>query len=372
VDADRRFLELVVSSLSSGLLAIDGDGRVRHANAAARRVLRLPHDATCGRPSREVLASQPELADLLLSALAGGETPGRAELTLRPADAAAPGAVIGFTLAAVRDAAGRQVGAAVVFRDLGLVERLEERGRLRERLAALGEMAAGLAHEIRNPLAGLKVTGELLRRRVGPDPEATELVRELLDEIAAVEETVDAALAFVKPLPLAARAVDLVEVLEDAFARVASRIPFAGSVERRYETPAPRVTGDPEQLRTVFANLLSNACEAMSEQREAGVLVLEVATAPTDRSEPPPSTAAVRVQTAHEACVSVTDTGPGVAPEHRQKIFHPFFTTRDCGSGVGLATAHKIVVAHGGALELFEAPHGGASFRVRLPLEAAP
>jgi len=329
-----------------------------------------------GKPCRDVLAAQPELAELLLSALEGGDTPGRAELVLRSHEAGTPGEVVGFTLTSVRDEVGDVVGAAIVFRDLGLVERLEEAGRLRERLAALGEMAAGLAHEIRNPLAGMKVTAELLERRIGADADAAELLREIHDEIVSVEETVDTALAFVKPLPVAQHPVDLVEVLEDAFALVAARLSFAGRVERCYETPAPCVTGDPDQLRSVFANLLANACEAMSEQRERGALRLEVATAPVDRSERVlhvrSSERAERARPVSEAWVSVSDSGPGVAPEHRQKIFYPFFTTRERGFGVGLATAHKIVVAHGGSLELLDAPRGGATFRVRLELGSAP
>jgi signal transduction histidine kinase len=401
VAEDPGFVGLVASSLPSGLLAVDAGGRIRHANAAARRVLRLPDaDAVCGAPCREVLAAQPELAELLLSALGGGETRGRAELVLRSSEPEASGEVIGFTLASVRDAAGAVTGAAVLFRDLGLVERLEEAGRLQDRLAALGEMAAGLAHEIRNPLAGMKVTAELLERRIGADPDAAELLREIHDEIVSVEDTVDAALAFVKPLPMAQHSVDLVEVLEEAWTRVAARMSFAGRVERRYATPAPRVTGDPDQLRSVFANLLANACEAVAEQRDQGALRLEVATASADRSECPlhvppvdhpeqplhsrpadRSGRLLRVRPGErpepagpslEAWVSVSDSGAGVVPEHRQKIFYPFFTTRDRGFGVGLATAHKIVVAHGGALELLEAPSGGATFRVRLALENAP
>jgi signal transduction histidine kinase len=284
--------------------------------------------------------------------------------------------VIGLTITAVRDQAENVVGASVVFRDLDLVERLEEAARLRERLAALGEMAAGLAHEIRNPLAGLKVTTELLARRVGADAEAAELIREMSDEIGAVEGTVDAALAFVKPVPVALRSLDLVEVLEDAYTRVSARVPFAGTVQRFYETPAPHVTGDPDQLRSVFANLLENACESMSELRERGVLQLEVVTVPVDRSEQILSARSGVPQAAmrggREVWVTVADSGPGIAPELRQKVFYPFFTTRESGSGVGLATAQKIVAAHGGALELIDAPIRGAAFRVRLAVGGAP
>jgi signal transduction histidine kinase len=372
VGADSRFLELVVGSLSSGLLAVDREGRVGCANAPARRILRLDADGQSppiGAPCREALAAQPELAELVLSALGGAEPPGRAELELRAASGS-PGPTIGFTLTTIRDPAGSVQGAALVFRDLTPLEQLEGGERLRERLAALGEMAAGLAHELRNPLASLKVGAALLERRVGGDAEAVELFQEMHSEIVALERTVDGALDFVKPLPMATTEVDLVEALEDVYTRVARRIPFSGRVECRYDRPAPVVMGDPQQLRSVFANLLANAFEAMAECPR-GVLLLEVGSGPADaigrllrmRSGTPREPG----RAGREAWVSITDSGPGVPPEHRQRIFYPFFTTRESGSGVGLAVAQKIVAAHGGALELLEAPRGGATFRVRLP-----
>ena len=267
-------------------------------------------------------------------------------------------------------------GAALLFRDLQPLERVDERERLRERLVALGEMAAGLAHEIRNPLASLGVLAGLLRRRLPAEAsEERGLVDELLAEVRALEATVTAALDFVKPTPVLPAAVDLVEALEAALAQARARIPFDGELERRYEEPRPVVQGDAEQLRGVFANLVANALEAMRPGAGPGRLVLRVF-----RREAIADDRVLRVAARgplpglgrREAVVEVSDDGPGVPEELRERIFYPFFTTKERGSGVGLALAHKAVTGHGGCLEVETPAGGGATFRVRLPIGEGP
>ncbi|MDD1632534.1 MAG: PAS domain-containing protein, partial [Methylococcaceae bacterium] len=155
---DSRYAGWLVDSVRSGLVAIGADGAIAALNAAGHRVLGCAGAdpaALIGRACREALAAQPVVVERLLEALDGAERPSRAELTLAP-HGDRPALTIGYTIAAVRDAAGDVAGAVLQFRDLTPYERSAEQERLRERLAALGEMAAGLAHEIRNPLAGME------------------------------------------------------------------------------------------------------------------------------------------------------------------------------------------------------------------------
>ena len=223
------FAASLLGSLNAGLVAIDADGRLCVLNEPARRILRLGEGGLLGRPCQEVFRGQPRVAELLFAALEGREAPSRAELAL----AGEPPRSIGFTLAPVRAETGALRGAALLFRDLQPLERVDERERLRERLVALGEMAAGLAHEIRNPLASLGVLAGLLRRRLPAEAsEERGLVDELLAEVRALEATVTAALDFVKPTPVLPAAVDLVEALEAALAQARARIPFDGELER--------------------------------------------------------------------------------------------------------------------------------------------
>jgi two-component system, NtrC family, sensor histidine kinase AtoS len=366
------FATWLPESFSAGLAAIDTDGCVRVLNGAARRILGIPAGGEpLGRSCREVFREEPALADLLLAALEGNEAPGRAELELRGRGGLER--AIGFTLAPVRDGSGALRGALLLFRDLQPLERLDERERLRERLVALGQMAAGLAHEIRNPLASLGVLAGLLRRRLGAGSEERALVDELRGELRDLEGTVNTALDFVKPAHLAPAPVPLVGALEAALAQVRARLPFDGEILRDFETPAPVVQGDAEQLRGVFANLVANAFEAMrgAAPRRLGLRVFRREASPDERVLRVPARGPLPGLGAGEAVVEVSDTGPGVPAELRERIFYPFFTTKERGSGVGLALAHKAVASHGGSLEVEGSEAGGALFRVRLPLGEA-
>jgi nitrogen-specific signal transduction histidine kinase len=369
-----EFAGWILGSMSSGILAIDASGALAALNQAAQRTLGLPEGDPArllSRDCREVLAGQPALARLLLDTLAGRGPLSRAEIALE-ATAGGPARALGFTLSAVRDAGGAVRGAAMIFRDLAPIERQDEQARLRERLAALGQMAAGLAHEIRNPLAGMEVLAGLLRRRLEDRPEERGLVEELLGELRAVAGTVAASLEFVRPVALARAPLDPVRLLEEALATAASRMAFEGEIERCYAADLPRLLGDPDQLRGVLVNLIVNAFEAMDG---AGRLALGVEVRVSER--PPAGVrlaaggadAAAAAGPLREVVIAVGDSGPGIPDAYREKVFYPFFTTKERGSGVGLASAQKVVASHGGAIELASKPGRGACFRVHLPAE---
>jgi PAS domain S-box-containing protein len=346
-----EFAGWLVGSLRSGLLAVDAEGRVALVSQEAARVLGLRDpERVRGRPMDEVLAPHPALRSVLAEGVRGHELPGRAELELvgpngnerRP---------IGFTLVPVRDEAGTKRGAALLFRDLSPFERMDEQARLRERLAALGQMAAGLAHEIRNPLASIQVLVDLLKRELGDRPGPLELVEEVLGEIEALTRIVNGSLAFVRPQAASRAPVSLGELAHEALRRARARVAFDGRVEVAIPTDLS-VSVDAPQLESTLVNLIVNAFEAM----RGGA----------------PGTHSLHIGAAIEAgelVLSVADSGPGVAPENRERIFYPFFTTREQGTGVGLAEVHKAVASHGGSIEVLDREGGGALFVVRLPLE---
>src|SRR5262245_36232732 len=261
-----RFEAWLLDSMSSGLIGVDGAGAVVAMNPGARRILGCPADPAApvlGRDCRELLAAQPAVVELLLGALRRPRELSRGELAL---DGGPPGgaSAIGLTLSPVRDPAGRLRGAAILFRDLAPIERTSERERLRDRLAALGQMAAGLAHEIRNPLASMEVAGGLLRRRLEGQPEPLGLLAELLAELHGLAATVSAVLDSVRPLVPDRAPLAPAELLETALATGLARIPFPGRIERDYDATVPAICGDAEQLRSALAELVVNALEAMS------------------------------------------------------------------------------------------------------------
>ncbi len=364
--------------MSSGVVAIDTRGEVVMLNPGAQRILGCPDgepsDAV-GSHCLEALRSQPTLARLLLETLDGRAALSRAELVLEGVRDRLE-STIGFTLTPVRDSEGEVRAAAIIFRDLTPFERMDERERLHERLAVLGQMAAGLAHEIRNPLAGMQIVAGLLMRRLADRDEECSLIAQLQGEIRSLARSVESCLEFVRPISPERGPVDLEALLNESLEIALARSTFSGAIERAYDEEIPQLSADVDQMRAVFTNLILNALEAMEAQAEGGEkrLVLglsHVVAAPADRS--------VRVGidgraesepvARREAVIRVSDTGPGVPSELSEKIFYPFFTTKQNGSGVGLATAQKIVAAHGGVLELESAPGRGCSFRVRVPIE---
>jgi PAS domain S-box-containing protein len=365
---EEGFEAWILGSMTSGIVGIDSEAAVVTFNAGAQRILGCPKGdlaEAIGRDCREVLADEPGVARLLIETLERHSSLSRAELVLESGRNRL-GSTIGFTLSPVRDAQGRLRGAAMIFRDLTPIERSDEQERLRERLAALGQMAAGLAHEIRNPLAGMEVLAGLLKRRLADRPDDQALVAELTGELRTLADTVTASLDFVRPVAPEHGPVDAERLLEDALALARRRVPFGGTVVRDGDASLPALSADEDQLRTVLTNLIVNALESMATGEGAadpclalGLRVREGESAVADAGVAP-----------RELEITITDNGPGVASELREKVFYPFFSTKQGGSGVGLASAQKIVASHGGSLELESDRGQGCTFRIRLPVDS--
>ena len=177
--AGDAFFRHIVAGMRNGALALTREGLLTIMNDEAYRIFEItPHETDLGRPVGEVLGDHPEVVRLLQGVFDLHQLPNRAELRLRPS-----GRVLGYTLALVRDDTGRVVGSSMFFKDLTRVEQLEERERLRDRLAALGEMAAAIAHEVKNPLAGIEVMAGLLRRKITDTPDAQSVLTDIIHEV---------------------------------------------------------------------------------------------------------------------------------------------------------------------------------------------
>jgi PAS domain S-box-containing protein len=355
------FFRQMVANMRNGVLAITREGHLVLINAEACRIFGLESSATyVGRPYSDVLKLHPDIVRVLAGAFELASLPNRADLRLTPTDK-----VIGYTLSLVRDDAGQAIGAALFFKDLTHVEQLEERERLRDRLAAVGEMAATVAHEIKNPLAGIEVMAGLLRRQLADNPDALGLVSEIINEAKMANAIVQEVLDFVRPVRLQMERTSLLQSLQNAVT-VADGTVRRGQIAVTLDVPQeiPPIKGDQHQLTQVFANLLINAYEAL-EGRGTVALAARVthdadhgALLP-DGHEPVPT-----------VVVDVMDDGPGVVDELTDKIFNPFFTTKPQGSGLGLAIVRKIVDAHEGRIDMTSIAGRGTCFRVSLPVES--
>ncbi len=354
-----RFFRQLVSSMRNGVLAITRDGRVAIINEVAYRILEIePGDDDIGRPFTEVLRGQPDVQRIVGAAFDLAHLPNRAELRLK-----STGKVIGYTLSHILDDHGQPSGAALFFKDLTLVEQMEERERLRDRLAALGEMAAAIAHEVKNPLAGIEVMAGLLRRRIPESPDAQALLNDIINEAKTANAIVLEVLEFVRPIRLQVERTSIAQVLHDAMT-MAERKVNRGDVRisLAIQEQLPLIQADHHQLCQLFGNLLINALEALGGKGTVaitaaqGVEYQEVAL-PSPRRAPAPT-----------LVVEVADDGPGVAAEVLERVFNPFFTTKPQGSGLGLAIVRKIVDAHNGHIDLQTGAGEGTRFRVTLPL----
>jgi signal transduction histidine kinase len=224
----------------------------------------------------------------------------------------------------------------------------EEAVRRTERLAALGQLTAGLAHELRNPLGTIRASAEMLGKRVaGNDAIAAELTSYIEGEVDRANTLVGRFLDFARPLSLRKSSVD-VNALADraAEALVREKAERAGRIHKNLDPSVKIVQADPDLLERVLVNLILNALEASPDEATVTVKTR---------------------QTAEAVEITVLDRGQGVAPELREQIFNPFFTTKPTGVGLGLAISARIVGEHGGAIRVDSEPGRGASFTVSLP-----
>ncbi len=235
------------------------------------------------------------------------------------------------------------------------LKQAQDEARRAERLAALGQLSAGLAHEIRNPLSVIKGSAELLTQKLNQaDSLPRELAGFIYTEVNRVSALVGRFLDFARPSQLELRAEDLAQVMDRSLKAVAQQgASLKVQVHCDYEPGLPPVMIDPELCEQAFTNLIVNACEAMGDQ--GGELWVRI------------HRAAESVDEVDRVVAEIEDSGPGVAPELKEQIFNPFFTTKKTGVGLGLAIVSKIVDAHGGVLTLTSQPGRGACFRLVLP-----
>jgi signal transduction histidine kinase len=350
----------MVLNLRNGVLAIARDGRLAAMNDIAYRVLGLhARETDIGRPYSEVLQDCPEIVRVLQSAFDSSDLPNRAELRLRKT-----GRAIGYTISHIHDDDGHMVGLTLFFKDLTRVEQLEERERLRDRLATLGEMAAAIAHEVKNPLASIEVMAGVLRRQLSDRPEAMEALGDIIKESRMANAIVVEVLEFVRPIRLQVEHVALHEVIQDAIAGLDAG---ASLVDVHVDPDVPLLTADPNQLRQLFTNLITNALEAMEDtdclpRVDIRAMLVPEDAEPASAGQPLP--AQVRIE--------VKDNGPGIADDDLERIFSPFFTTKPQGTGLGLSIVRKVVDAHDGIIDTTSAPGRGTTFRVTLPVTPAP
>ncbi|MAG71175.1 MAG: hypothetical protein CL471_12920 [Acidobacteria bacterium] len=356
VEGRRRYIETILERIATGVVSIDADGTVGTVNRAASRLLGLT-EAAVGRPASEVF----DRADLrpmgaLLDSLPAARDPSAREVALEREGKAIHVAVAATTLQRAGAGGG---GTVMVFDDVTPLIRAQ-------RVATWRDVARRLAHEIRNPLTPIQLCAERLRRHFSTaPPPARALVEEcsgtIVGEVESLKALVDEFSQFARmPAPRTVP-VDLHALLDDAL-RLYDGLFDDVRIDRAFAPQVPAVRADPEQLRRVVINLVDNAIEVLRGAATGGAVNNG-------------NRGLVVVGTAHAAAdgivrITVADNGPGIPPGDRDKLFMPYYSTKQRGSGLGLAIVRRIIVEHGGNIEVGDNGDRGSTFTVELPCSA--
>lgn len=336
----RMFTDQVINNLTAGLVVTDRKRVVQVVNQRAAEFLRIRSDELVGRDLLDVFPTAGPLFQYSYEAV-GREC----DVVLRDG-VRLP---LGFSNSFFVDASARRDAVIITFRDLSEVRELQRKVRHAERLATIGTVAAGVAHEIRNPLFGITATAQILARELPVDSPLHPLCKAMLDETRRLNDLVTSLVAYGKPQELKLRAVEPCRVLDDAIAASAARaLELRCTVVHDCPPDGRTIEADADQLKQVILNLLLNAFDASP----GGTVTVATAwDAPNG-----------------EIGLSVRDDGPGIRADRIEKVFELFFTTKARGSGLGLALSSRIVQDHGGAITASNHSDGGALFVVRLPL----
>jgi PAS domain S-box-containing protein len=348
LEATRDFLQSVIDGSGEAIVTLDPDGRMTSWNRAAEQIYGWKSVEVLGNHVEMLLPSGRDAAEVFereMDRLRHGEVLRDCE-TVRIRKDGAP-ITVRITRSPVYDASGRYIGSAALIRDVTALKEMEARLLEQQTLAAVGEMSAQVAHEVKNPLMGIRGACEIMSEGYGQDHPHNELASEVLRQLDRLNATVEELLAFARPKPMIPVSTDLNEMLQ-AVLGVVVEDPRSRSIEvvRDLDTELSTVEADAEQMQQVLFNIVLNAMQAMGSR---GTLTVR-----TREDE-------------DHVYLDVHDTGPGIKPDLSERIFKPFFTTRSKGTGLGLAIVKTIIEAHGGKVIAANAPEGGALFSISLP-----
>lgn len=338
----------VVTSLPVGLIATDKDGRIAFFNGAAERITGLDLSRARGQVPETLLP--PHFCDLKQS-LDRGETITEREMECQ----FAPDRIVPVSVSAseIINEEGQFVGQVFILRDLGEVRALQQEVRRSEKLAAIGGLAAGVAHEIRNPLSSIKGIASYYKSKFEDGTEDREMAGVMIEEVDRLSRVISELLEFARPATLNLKPSDVNQLLAHAV-RLIQAEAAARSIEIQLRlSPDPvEARVDPDRLTQCFLNLYLNALQAMEK---GGRLTITSA-----------------VEAGARVVVEIRDTGPGIAAQDIGQIFDPYFTTKPKGTGLGLAIVHKIVEAHRGQIKVRSTAGQGTVFWLTLPLPPKP
>lgn len=349
----KNFLESIVEKAGDAISVVDLDGKVLYWNEGAQQIYGYSGEEVLGKKLSVFLcprdetskAEEKRLMRSLMTRVKKGEVIPNVEVKRQTKDGKE--IVTSMTISPLRDAEGKIIGASRICKDITHLKKAEERLILAERLSSLGELTAGVAHELRNPLAGIKINTQILLRKKDLPEMERRLLASSQEGIEKIQKIVDDMLHFAKPKASHFKDEAINEVLEKSFAILQSKLK-KGNIASVFAQGEglPRVWIDAHQIQQVLINLILNAIQAMEK---GGTLTLR--TFPEEKG----------------VGIEVRDTGIGIPKSHLKKIFDPFFTTKSEGTGLGLSISLKILENHGATIDVLSQEGEGTTFTIHFP-----
>jgi len=332
----ERLNQAILRNINSGLMVVNASGRIRSFNNAASKITGYRLQEVYNRPVEVIFPEFDGFDPKYLEGIERGEMPYRRSETEI--------LTLGYSVSRVLDRNSESLGLLIAFQDLTGIKTLEDQLTRADRLAAVGRLASGLAHEIRNPLASISGSVQLLLEDEKVCVEDRHLMEIVVKEADRLNALLSDFLNFARPAPLQLESIDMAALLDELIALMSASGQFKNvTVEKVFRGPT-RMKVDPQKMHQVLWNLLINAGEAVQPSGKIRVEIVE------EKSE-----------------IIIEDSGPGIAEEDRDKLFEPFFTTKGKGTGLGLANVYANVEAHGGRIFVEPGNLGGARFTIDLP-----
>jgi two-component system, sporulation sensor kinase E len=370
----ESYNEYILRSIESGMIICDTQGKITRFNQSAQKILDLPESRAVGKHYRTLFREKPVLCSLIEMALSEKKVCSIPEMEISKNNG--ENLWVATNTSVVKDEQNQMLGVAVLLTDLTEIKRLQNEIAFKEKMAALGEMSSGLAHELRNSMGTILGFGKLLKKSAigrsasgGKETEKTstgmnhtvhtteQIVTSMLNEAMFMESMLQRFLSFAKPFDLKTEKVNLENVVEECLKSLEeslkkNRIRF----ELQSEPNLPTIWGDRLLLKQSFQNLIHNSIEAMPQ---GGRLLIDLREMETSHHE-------------ELVKVEISDTGCGIEEKDQKKIFHPFFTSKEKGTGLGLSLVKKIISLHHGEIEFESQVDKGTTFKIYLPLKPKP
>jgi two-component system sensor histidine kinase HydH len=341
----KALSDSLVEHMPVGIVAVDSDERVMVFNDTAEKLLGRTSTEVIGKPSTEIL---PPACQAMLKELGSGRPIVEKEFECMVSEGRT--VPLEVMAAVLKDDEGKLIGRIALLRDLSELQHLRKEVERSQRLAAVGSLAAGVAHEIRNPLSSLKGFATYFRQRYGEVPDDVKVADIMIQEVDRLNRVITELLEFSRPMEMKRKAADLANLVRHVLRTVEGQAREKEITVKTALSPGfPEAFIDPDRMTQVFLNLFLNALAAMEK---GGVLSVSV--------------------TRHDGGslrVTVTDSGAGIRKEDLGRVFDPYYTTKPSGTGLGLAIVHRIVEAHGGEIRLESEPGKGTTFTILLPIE---